>query len=220
MAEKNVVEEVLEFIWFEREKGVDSLEKVLSIKEVVKAGAGLVTIKEMEANDLVSVHGDSIHLTKKGEMQAELATRRHRLAELLLSEVLEVDEGHLEESACTFEHSLSPLVTDSICTLLGHPPACPHGFPIPRGECCKKPRGTIRPLVVPLTELEIGDRGRIIFIVPRSHARLDKLGSMGLVPGSTVRIHQKMPTYVIELGETTLALDPDIVKEIYVKKVH
>jgi DtxR family Mn-dependent transcriptional regulator len=75
-----------------------------------------------------------------------------------------------------------------------------------------------RPLVVPLTELEIGEKGRIIFIVPKSHARLDKLGSLGLVPGSTIRIHQKRPAYVIEIGETTLGLDPEIVKEIYVKK--
>jgi Mn-dependent DtxR family transcriptional regulator len=23
-----------------------------------------------------------------------------------------------------------------MCTLLGHPTACPHGSPIPKGECC------------------------------------------------------------------------------------
>jgi DtxR family Mn-dependent transcriptional regulator len=218
MAEKSVVEEVLEFIWFERERGIDSLKELLKVEEVVEAGARFDTIKEMEKDGLVMVHGDSVHLTEKGEKNAELAIRRHRLAEMLLSEVLEVDEGHIEEHACTFEHSLSPLVTESICTLLGHPPACPHGYPIPRGECCKKTHDTIKPLVVPLTDLEIGDRGRIIFIVPKSHARLDKLGSLGLVPGSNVRIHQKRPAYVIEIGETTLGLDPDIVKEIYVKK--
>jgi DtxR family Mn-dependent transcriptional regulator len=218
MAEKSVVEEVLEFIWFEREKGIDSLKELLKVEEVVEAGARFDTIKEMEKDGLVMVHGDSVHLTEKGEKNAELAIRRHRLAEMLLSEVLEVDEGHIEEHACTFEHSLSPLVTESICTLLGHPPACPHGYPIPRGECCKKTHDTIKPLVVPLTDLEIGDRGRIIFIVPKSHARLDKLGSLGLVPGSNVRIHQKRPAYVIEIGETTLGLDPDIVKEIFVKK--
>jgi DtxR family Mn-dependent transcriptional regulator len=218
MAEKNVVEEVLEFIWFERERGVDSLKELLNIEEVVEAGAGIDTIEEMKEHDLIVVHGDSVHLTGKGEKQAELVIRRHRLAELLLSEVLEVAEGQLEKNACSFEHSLSPVVTDNICTLLGHPPNCPHGFPIPKGECCKKTRLTIKPLVVPLTELEIGEKGRIIFIVPKSHARLDKLGSLGLVPGSTIRIHQKRPAYVIEIGETTLGLDPEIVKEIYVKK--
>jgi DtxR family Mn-dependent transcriptional regulator len=41
---------------------------------------------------------------------------------------------------------------------------------------------------------------------------------MGIMPGSTIRLHQKKPSYVIEIGETTLALDPEIASEIYVKK--
>ena len=36
------------------------------------------------------------------------------------------DEAEIESSACKFEHILSPDVTDRICTLLGHPLACPH----------------------------------------------------------------------------------------------
>ncbi len=218
MSDKNAIEEVLEFIWFERERGVDSLKEILGVSEVVKSGAAGDTIKDMRTEGLVTVHGDSVRLTDKGEEQAEFAIRRHRLAEILLTEVLEVDAGQLEESACNFEHSLSPEVTDSICTLLGHPPACPHGYPVPRGKCCSKPGQVINPLVVPLSTLELGATGRIIFIIPKSHARLDKLGSLGLVPGSLVRLHQKKPAFVIEIGETTLALDPEIVKEIYVKK--
>jgi DtxR family Mn-dependent transcriptional regulator len=34
-----------------------------------------------------------------------------------------------------------------------------------------------------------------------------------------VRLAQKRPSYVIEIGETTLALDEEIAKEIYVKRV-
>ena len=43
----------------------------------------------------------------------------------------------VETNACTFEHILSPEVTDRICTFLGHPKTCPHGSPIPPGECCQ-----------------------------------------------------------------------------------
>ena len=46
------------------------------------------------------------------------------------------DEGSIEKNACTFEHILSPEVTDRICTFLGHPRTCPHGSPIPPGDCC------------------------------------------------------------------------------------
>ena len=76
----------------------------------------------------------------------------------------------------------------------------------------------VKPFVQPLKDLEIGQRGRIVFIIPSSHSRLVRLGSLGIVPGSIIRLHQKRPSFVIEIGETTLAIDNDITKEIYVKK--
>jgi DtxR family Mn-dependent transcriptional regulator len=71
--------------------------------------------------------------------RARIVIRRHRLAERLFIDVLSIrDEHEVEESACKFEHILSPEVTDSMCALLGHPTECPHGSPIPPGECCPK----------------------------------------------------------------------------------
>ena len=65
----------------------------------------------------------------------------HRLAERLFRDVLGIhDEDEIESSACKFEHILSPDVTERICTLLGHPTACPHGSPIPKGDCCDSHR--------------------------------------------------------------------------------
>ena len=133
--------------------------------------------------------------------------------------MLALPEDDIEKNACSFEHTLSPEVADSICTLLGHPPTCPHGLPIPRGACCKKTRDDLKPIVQQLNVLDVGDRGRITFIASNSHMRLDKLGTLGIVPGSTVKVHQKKPAFVILIGETTLALDPEIIKEIYVKKI-
>lgn len=77
----------------------------------------------------------------------------------------------------------------------------------------------IKPLVVPLTELAVGTEGRVSFIVPKTSKRLEKLGSMGLVPGSIVKLNQKKPAFVIQLGQTTLALEADIVEDIFVKKI-
>jgi putative ABC transport system ATP-binding protein len=75
--------------------------------------------------------------TPAGEERARDVIRRHRLAERLFMDVLSIrDEDEIESSACKFEHILSHEVTDRMCTLLGHPTACPHGSPIPRGECC------------------------------------------------------------------------------------
>ncbi|MEP6716596.1 MAG: iron dependent repressor, metal binding and dimerization domain protein [Terriglobia bacterium] len=75
--------------------------------------------------------------TPAGEARARDVIRRHRLAERLFMDVLSIrDEAEIESSACKFEHILSPEVTDRMCTLLGHPEACPHGSPIPKGPCC------------------------------------------------------------------------------------
>jgi DtxR family Mn-dependent transcriptional regulator len=77
----------------------------------------------------------------------------------------------------------------------------------------------MKPLVIPLEELGLGEKGRIVFIIPKSHQRLDRLSTLGIVPGSIVRMHQKNPSYVLQVGETTFALDQDIVRDIYVKRV-
>jgi DtxR family Mn-dependent transcriptional regulator len=218
MTDQKAVEEILEFVWTQREAGKDSIADLLNINEVKDANADMTVLQALENDGLVHIKGDQIILATKGEKLAEITVRRHRLAERLLTEVLDIEEKAIEENACSFEHSLSPLVTDSICTLLGHPPTCPHGLLIPRGECCKKFKVDVKPLVQPLKDMEIGQRGRIVFITPSSHSRLDRLGSLGIVPGSVIRLHQKRPSFVIEIGETTLAIDNDITKEIYVKK--
>ena len=83
-------------------------------------------------------HGDRmIYFTEKGRKRAEDIIRRHRLAERLFVYTFRVqDEHEIAEQACRFEHILSPEATDSICSFLGHPRTCPHGSPIPAGECC------------------------------------------------------------------------------------
>ena len=83
-------------------------------------------------------HGERmIVFTEKGRKRAEDVIRRHRLAERLFTETFQVhDEREVAEQACKFEHILSPEATDSICSFLGHPRTCPHGSPIPAGECC------------------------------------------------------------------------------------
>jgi DtxR family Mn-dependent transcriptional regulator len=90
---------------------------------------------------LVSVKDGVEEFTPAGELRARNVIRRHRLAERLFIDVLSIrDEVEIESSACKFEHILSEDVTDRICTLLGHPRECPHGSPIPQGDCCVEKR--------------------------------------------------------------------------------
>jgi DtxR family Mn-dependent transcriptional regulator len=214
--EEERVDELLELIWILREKGVTDLDRLL---ETTKDAEANFILRLMIKDGLFDMEGNRMVLKDRGEEKAKEIIRRHRLTERLLSEIFEMSEEEVEEEACKFEHILSPSVTESVCTFLGHPPTCIHGKPIPRGECCAKFKKEMRPLVIPLEELGLGEEGRIVFIVPKSHQRLDRLSTLGIVPGSTVRMHQKNPSHVLQIGETTLALDREIVKDIYVKRV-
>src|SRR5580693_3928709 len=128
-------DEVLEHLWDRRETSEHLQSTDFTAMQWRRLIATLTRI------GLVTVTDGEERFTPAGEERARNVIRRHRLAERLFMDVLSIrDEAEIESSACKFEHILSPDVTDRICTLLGHPLACPHGSPIPQGECCAEKR--------------------------------------------------------------------------------
>jgi DtxR family Mn-dependent transcriptional regulator len=195
------------------ESGVERLRQTSRVERFEDA------LRRLAERRLVRVDERSLTLTPEGRALAEGVLRRHRLAEVLFSTVLDVrDDRAVNRTACVMEHVLSSAVTESVCAFLGHPKFCPHGKPIPAGACCRSFSNAVEPLVQPLEQLPVGRSAKIVYIVPRDPARLTRLSDLGLVPGATVRLQQRRPATVIAFGETTLALDRDIAAEIYVKK--
>jgi DtxR family transcriptional regulator, Mn-dependent transcriptional regulator len=210
------VDELLELVWTLREKGVTDTRGLLEQSRDPEARA---VLERMIHEGLVAVTGEALRLSEIGEALAEGIIRRHRLTERLLMELFELSEEEAESEACKLEHLLSPAVTDSVCSFLGHPPVCPHGKPIPKGPCCHKLTREVQPLIQPLSTLELGREGKVVFISTRVKGRLEPLSALGIIPGTTVQLKQRRPSYVIQLGETSVALDEHIVREIYVKAV-
>lgn len=214
--DSKLTDEILELLWTLREQGSKSyadLVNGIGDNDVPDA------VHKMDAAGLITMSDDNIEFREKGEIRAKDLIRRHRLAERLFHDVMDVGMDESEITACEIEHVLSPTVTDSVCSFLGHPPTCPHGKQIPRGKCCSKYKSDVKPLVMQLKELEVGSKGRIVFIVPSENSRIERLASMGIVPGSILRLKKKKPSFVLEIDETTLAVDASIVEEIYVKQV-
>lgn len=90
------------------------------------------TVARMERDGLVRVEGDRhLAMTELGRALATRVMRKHRLAELLLTQVIGMpwEEVHIE--ACRWEHVMSDSVESRLVTLLGNPTRCPHGNPIP-----------------------------------------------------------------------------------------
>jgi DtxR family Mn-dependent transcriptional regulator len=210
------VEEVAEELWTLDEEGKNQVEELRRVSRVAALDAAL---EDLKRRGLLRITAGSLALTEAGRALAERQVRRHRLAEALFLTVLEVkDDAAVNRTACVMEHVLGEGLTDSICAFLGHPKACPHGKPIPAGECCRSLTGTIEPLVQPLLQLAPGQDARVVYIVPREPDRLVKLSNLGLAPGARVQLLQASPAAVLRIGETTVALDPAIAGEIYVRK--
>lgn len=210
------VEELAEDLWTLGEEGLADLEEIRARTAVERLDRVLA---EMERRALARRAGERVVLTPAGRALAEGQVRRHRLAEMLFLVVLEARDGRaVDRTACVIEHVLSAELTDSVCAFLGHPRLCPHGKPIPPGECCRSFAGPLQPLVQPLATLGPGQDARIVHIVPRQPQRLVRLTALGVVPGAVVHLQQKSPAVVLRVGETTLALEPEIASEIYVKR--
>ncbi|MBI4859955.1 MAG: metal-dependent transcriptional regulator [Candidatus Riflebacteria bacterium] len=209
------VDEVLEALWMCSEKKDHHLATLRGFCDIPVDEAHLAT---MEHDGLITIRGEMLFLTDPGRDRAASVIRRHRLAERLLVDILNVPIQQIEAGACEFEHILATQVVDSICTLLGHPLECPHGAPIPRGDCCAESKAVVDSLVVPLTRLEVGASARIAFVSTSRHPRMHKLMSFGLTPGVTVKVHQRSPAYVVSCGQAELALEEDVAADIHVWK--
>ncbi len=215
-AEQEDLEESLGFLWHRNETG--SLSKA-EIAATLSASVGPRAYDALVAGGYVREEGGAVRLTPQGETLGREVTRRHRLAERLLHDVLDVEPTAVDPNVCRLEHILSPEVTDSICKLLGHPTEDPLGRPIPAGKCCASQDRSLEPLITSVDRMKPGDDGKIAYLRLAAHPELHKLLSLGLVPGTNIHLHQTSPAFVLEAGESQLALDEDVAKNIFVRKI-
>lgn len=211
------VEEILESVWEAGEQGWEA--GADAVVRNAHGGAAATDLERAIEDGLLLQNGAVVCFTAQGEAAARVIVRRHRLAERLLCDVLQVEDNVVESSACEFEHFLAPEVTDSICALLGHPTVCPHQHPIPPGPCCGKSAGDVGPVVRRLANVAVGERVKILFIAADLEKRLERLGSLGVMPGSVIRLTQRRPSFILEVDQTSLAVEREVAEGIYVRQV-
>jgi DtxR family Mn-dependent transcriptional regulator len=183
-------------------------------------GTAAEKVEELVRLGLAELKDGQLRLTPAGRPEAAQAVRRHRLAERLLADVLTTEDALLDEQACRLEHALFDGLDESICTLLGHPRFCPHGQPIPQGECCEQMRTSVERLIAPLRELQPGQGGHIAYVQMNNSRRLQKLMAMGVLPGVAISLQRRSPSFVFEAGYSQFAVDEEIAGDIYVRLAH
>ena len=140
------VEQYLETILELEESGVVPMRARLVERLGVSAPAVSETVKRLEREGYLVLDADRVmHLTGTGRTYATSMLRRHRLAELLLVDILKVPWAQVHEEACRLEHAISPTLEAHLVTLLGDPGSCPHGNPIPGSANAVDP-GPLQPL--------------------------------------------------------------------------
>lgn len=203
-------EEILETLWVE-------------LVENKKDACDVSILKDDDALKLLSdeayvdVKDNQLSLTKNGRDEAKNCIRRHRLAERLMADVLDVKGESVHENSCKLEHMLHKGLDENICTLLGHPTTCPHGKPIPKGKCCRKMTKKPGKLIMPLTDLEKNKDAVVAYIHTQEKSALQKMIAMGILPSVKIKILQKFPSYILQMGKSQFAVDKELAGHVYVR---
>lgn len=131
--EQELIDNLLKAVFHAQE---DTRAVIVRAEAMSEFAPNRATFMLMAQEDLIRIEGETVTFTGRGQTRANMVIRRHRLSERLFYDTFGIDKDLLDEHACKIEHSLSPEVTEKICTFLRHPFTCPHGSPIPRGTCC------------------------------------------------------------------------------------
>jgi DtxR family Mn-dependent transcriptional regulator len=206
-------EEILERLWianFENSRAAVTADE-LGVEDAEEAAA------ELERLGFISRSEGRLSMRDAGLEEARTMVRRHRLAERLFIDVLDVKGELSEESACRFEHLLHHGIEEKICTLLGHPRVCPHGKPIPPGRCCEEARKNPEKVVASLADLLPGQAGTIAYVHSADPRKVSKLLAMGILPGAPVLLIGRAPSFSFRVGYSQFAVDEQLAGDIYVR---
>jgi DtxR family Mn-dependent transcriptional regulator len=176
------------------------------------------TVRRMVRDGLVELDERKVvRLTPKGHDLAEDITRRHRLAERFLVDVLGLGWAEAHEEAHQFEHAITPRLYDRIMELAGNPKTCPHGSPIP---------GTgyrLSPELQPLASLKVGDEAAVVFIseeLEEDQELMKYLERSKMMPGGTLTVIETSPStgvMVVERDGLSVPLGLAVAAKIRVK---
>lgn len=207
-------EEILESLWIvveERGQGYAELDKI-------KVPADDPAYGELTALAFIEVKDGRVYFRQEGKEEGRRTIRRHRLAERLMMDVFNIHGETGNDKACQFEHLLNEGVDVKVCTMLNHPATCPHGKPIPPGDCCDEARREGDLGVVPLTELKSSEEGEIAYIQTEDNKKMQKLMAMGVLPGNRIVLIQTFPSYIFRVGFSEFAIDTNMAREIFVRR--
>ncbi|MFJ6197104.1 metal-dependent transcriptional regulator [Micromonospora sp. NPDC092111] len=181
------------------------------------------TVARMERDGLLTVEGDRhLTLTPSGRGTAVAVMRKHRLAELLLVNVIGMPYEEAHEEACRWEHVMSDAVEKRVYDLLNRPTRSPYGNPIPGLEELGSPEPEAadtaegeRNLAFPGLTGQVVVR-RICESVQTDADVLRQLHAAGVDPGATVTVAQERDGVFIDRSGERVRLPREVASRVFV----
>ena len=73
--------------------------------------------------------------------------------------------------------------------------------------------------ILPLAKLKVGQKGVVAYLQTEDRRRLEKIMAMGILPGKTITLLQKFPSYVFQAGHSQFAVDRELAEAIILQDV-
>ena len=228
------IEEYLETLYKFGSK--DSYVSTTTISKELGIAPGSVTqmLKKLEDIgyiDYVPYKGAS--LTDEGSKIAQKITRKHRILERFLKDVLKIKDENLHAQACEMEHALSDEAERAICHMLEHPDTCPDDHLIPAcdfdfANCddCLNNHGDIDEIgirefnLLSISQLSSSEEGEVLFIRGGDESLANAMDS-GISIGSKIRMveNDNGGQYDIYLEDSLISISKDMANNIFVKTI-
>ncbi|MDR0900231.1 MAG: metal-dependent transcriptional regulator, partial [Methanobrevibacter sp.] len=126
------IEEYLEVLYKYGNKKQPVSTTTISKKLGIAPGSVTQMLKKLESLEYIEyIPYKGAILTSKGMKIAQKITRKHRILERFLKDVLCIKEENIHIQACDMEHSLSDEAERAMCHILEQPDLCPGQKPIP-----------------------------------------------------------------------------------------
>jgi DtxR family Mn-dependent transcriptional regulator len=184
------------------------------------------TVARMERDGLLTVEGDRhLVLTGLGRSAAVAVMRKHRLAELLLVNVIGMPYEEAHEEACRWEHVMSDAVEKKVYELLNKPTRSPYGNPIPGLEVLGQAEEAEGHGLAAMTgERNLAFPGlsgsvvvqRICESVQTNADVLRQLHAAGIDPGTTVTVAQERDGVTIDRSGDKIRLPREVASRVFV----
>lgn len=229
------IEEYLETIYKLSQKGDVKTSKISKDLGITQASVSEM-LKKLDKMDYVKYSQyKGVKLTDKGLKAAQKVTRKHRLLERFLHDILKLKDNLLHDQACEMEHSLSDEAERAMCQVLEHPDKCPGDSVIPAcdfkftscDECLNRREEEVNEVgkrnenLIPIMDLKDHQKGKVSFI-RGDYKVIRRLLDMGITIGafiSVVKIAPLSGPVEVAIRGSKLAIGRDIACNVFVELV-